>query len=79
MDQLEKRTAMKIFVPVTDEILRNADAMMQTSMVPFDPDFLRERSDRRREGFKPDDWISSNDYASARKRLRASMTAEVAS
>lgn len=64
---------MKVFVPVTDEIIGNADALMAANMVPFDPAFLSARADTKREGFKPRDWISSSDCAEARERLRASL------
>jgi hypothetical protein len=59
---------MKIFVPVTDEMLHNARAI-QGSLIPFNPEFLKPRSTSANSDTKPADWISHSDYASARKRL----------
>jgi hypothetical protein len=59
---------MKVFVPVTDEMLQNERAI-QGSLIPFNPDFLKARSSTAKHDTKPANWISRNDYASARKRL----------
>jgi len=59
---------MKVFVPVTDEMLQNARAI-QGSLVPFNPGFLKARPTSAKSGTKPANWISHSDYASARKRL----------
>lgn len=64
---------MKIFVPVSDEMLerRGVDS---GRLVPFNPDFL---AGKRREGRKPSNWISDSDYRSACKRLWESQDREV--
>ena len=59
---------MKEFVPVTDEMLQNTRAI-QGSLVPFNPKFLKPKSDAANNDSKPANWISSSDYESARKRL----------
>jgi len=59
---------MKVFVPVTDEMLQNARAI-QGSLVPFNPKFLKVRPTSAKRDTKPANWISHSDYASARKRL----------
>jgi hypothetical protein len=59
---------MKVFIPVTDEMLQNARAI-QGSLIPFNTEFLKARSTSAKRGVKPANWISRNDYASARKRL----------
>lgn len=67
---------LKIFVPITDELLSNVDTEVHPNLVPFDPDFLRPRADSPAEGFKPADWISSSDFAAAKERLRASLATQ---
>jgi hypothetical protein len=62
---------MKVFVPVTDEMLQNSRAI-QGSLIPFHPEFLIARSASIRRDTKPANWISHSDYASARKRLKES-------
>ncbi|MDK1023137.1 MAG: hypothetical protein QGD92_02770 [Gammaproteobacteria bacterium] len=59
---------MKIFVPVTDAMLHNAQAI-QGCLVPFNPEFLKIGSTSIKIDTKPANWISNSDYASARKRL----------
>jgi hypothetical protein len=59
---------MKVFVPATDEMLRSTRTI-QGSLVPFDPKFLKASSDSSKSDRKPANWISNNDYESAKKRL----------
>lgn len=58
---------MKVFVPMSDELLERSEA--RGRLVPFNPDFLESRA---RAGTKPANWISDNDYTSACRRLRES-------
>ena len=59
---------MKVFVPVTDEMLRNKQAV-HGAFVPFRQEFLKERLPSSIRESKPTNWISNDDYASACKRL----------
>ena len=65
----KKRKIMKVFVPVTDEMLRSKQAI-HCAFVPFQPEFLKERSSSSVRENKPANWISNDDYASACKRLK---------
>lgn len=64
---------MKVFIPVSDAILGTAGEL-GGQLVPFQPDFLpaSTTSGRSKEGYKPANWISDSDYASACERLRQS-------
>ena len=57
--------SMKIFVPVSDELLDRRGAECGR-LVPFNPEFLESNA---RAGTKPANWISDSDYLSACKRL----------
>lgn len=57
---------MKIFIPITDE----AGQTFSGHLVPFDPNFLAKNRPVK-EGRKPSNWLSDNDYSSACERLRA--------
>ncbi len=60
---------MRVFVPITDEMMRSKQAI-QGALVPFRPDFLKQESSSAVRGNKPANWISNDDYATACKRLR---------
>ncbi len=62
------RDVMKVFVPITDEMLHDAKAI-QGSLIPFSPELLHVKSSALQTDNKPANWISNSDYASARKRL----------
>ncbi|MBQ13328.1 MAG: hypothetical protein CMQ17_02905 [Gammaproteobacteria bacterium] len=66
---------MRVFIPVTDQMLGNSNAIVQAKMVPFSPEFLRTQPARQVQGSKPENWISKSDYASARRRLRENSNA----
>ncbi len=57
---------MKVFVPMSDELLERPDA---GHLVPFNPDFLERNAG---PGTKPANWITDDDYTSACLRLRES-------
>jgi hypothetical protein len=59
---------MKVFVPVTDEMMSSKQAI-QGTLVPFQPDFLRQVPSSTIPGSKPANWISNDDYATACRRL----------
>jgi hypothetical protein len=59
---------MKVFVPMTDELL-NSRASSSGRLVPFDPEFLEASAGK---GHMPANWISDSDYTSACRRLRNS-------
>ena len=61
---------MKIFLTMPDEVLGEREEL-GGRLVPFNPEFLR-KSVNVKEGCKPRNWISSNDYSAACERLRAS-------
>jgi hypothetical protein len=60
---------MKVFVPVTDEMMSSKQAIKGT-LVPFRQEFLKDRISSPMSDSKPANWISNSDYASACKRLR---------
>jgi len=60
---------MKVFVPVTDEMMASKQAI-QGTLVPFRQEFLKGQISSAISGSKPANWISNSDYASACKRLR---------
>ncbi len=59
---------MKIFVPMPDDILIERGDV-SGRLVPFSPEFLMP-SGEVKEGKKPRNWISDNDYSTALERLR---------
>ncbi len=61
---------MKIFVTMPDEVLSERKEL-GGRLVPFNLEFLTENT-KVNEGYKPSNWISSNDYSAACERLRAS-------
>jgi len=61
---------MKVFIPVTDQMLGRSNGIIQAKMVPFSPDFLRTQASRQARSGKPENWISESDFESARKRLK---------
>ena len=62
---------MKVFIPVTDEMLQGQNSVDGT-FVPFNLDYLQVRKRSDREGMMPPNWISDNDYSAACKRLAES-------
>ncbi|HKI73547.1 MAG TPA: hypothetical protein VJ998_02830 [Pseudomonadales bacterium] len=61
---------MKVFVPVSDDLLEKRG---RGKLVPFDPEFL---ADRQKQDNRPANWISDCDYRSACKRLWESQDRE---
>lgn len=59
---------MKVFVPMSDELLDRQDDVAGR-IVPFDPEFLESRATK---GRKPANWISDSDFQTACRRLRDS-------
>ncbi len=67
---------MKIFIPMPDDVLIERRELIGR-LVPFNPDFLAQ-SVRPKEGCKPRNWISDNDYETACERLNAQRKAQQA-
>ena len=59
--------SMKVFVPMSDSVVDNQH---WGKLVPFNPEYLVERSSRD----QPSNWITDDDYLSARKRLEESQS-----
>ena len=62
---------MKVFVPMSDELLESPEKMGR--LVPFNPDYLENSA---RPGTRPANWISDSDYTEACRRLRRGQEAE---
>ncbi|MBQ74020.1 MAG: hypothetical protein CMQ20_03225 [Gammaproteobacteria bacterium] len=60
---------MKIFVPMADDVC-NEHSELIGHLVPFNPEYLTENR-LIKEGSKPRNWISNNDFSAARERLSA--------
>lgn len=61
---------MKIFVTMPDELISERREL-GGRLVPFNLEFLTENQ-KMKEGHKPSNWISDNDYSAACERLRSS-------
>lgn len=53
-----------VFLPASDELL-NDRSIQSAKLVPFNPDFLVPKEDR-----KPRNWITRSSYQDALNRLR---------
>jgi hypothetical protein len=53
-----------VFLPASDELL-NDSSILCNELVPFNPDFLVPKEDR-----KPRNWITRSTYQDALNRLR---------
>ena len=60
---------MKIFTPIPDDVLGEHTELMGR-LVPFNPEYMTETR-LKKEGNKPRNWISENDYTAARLKTRA--------
>ena len=60
---------MKIFVPMSDDVLGDNGEVCQR-LVPFNLAFINENQ-AEREGRKPSNWVSESNYEQARQRLFA--------
>ena len=60
---------MKVFVPMSDEVLGDNGEVCQ-SLIPFDLSFLGSTQEPG-EGKKPSNWVSDYDLEQVRQRLFA--------
>ena len=66
---------MKVFIPMSDDGLSDRHEL-PGHLVPFIPEYMTENR-LSKEGTKPRNWISDNDYAAARARASQQQIATI--